>query len=97
MNDDSIFSVDSVVSGDVYYDSNYPPNNWGVQQLLIWNKAENHWSDNYWLAPDSMQGEFILKFDQPRIVHTITIVNTHNSVWQDRGTNEFKVTKIYFN
>ena len=97
MNDDSIFSVDSVVSGDVYHDSNYPADNWGVQQLLIWNKAENHWSDNYWLAPDSMQGEFVLKFDQPRIVHTITIVNTHNSVWQDRGTNEFKVTKIYFN
>ena len=78
-------------------DGNYPSDNWGVQQLLIWNKAENHWSDNYWLAPNKKQGEFILKFDQPRIVDTITIVNTHNSVWQDRGTNEFKVTKIYFN
>ena len=77
-------------------DSNSPSDTWGVQQLLIWNKAENHWSDNYWLAPDSMQGEFVLKFDQPRIVHTITIVNTHNSAWQDRGTNEFKVLKIYF-
>ena len=43
-----------------------------------------------------MQGEFILKFDQPRIVDTITIVNTHNSAWQDRGTKEFKVIEDIF-
>ena len=52
---------------------------------------------NYWIAPQEMQGEFVLKFDQPRIVETITIVNMHNPGYNDRGTNEFKVTNnIYF-
>ena len=47
---------------------------------------------NYWMAPQEMQGEFVLKFDQPRIVETITIVNMHNPGYNDRGTKEFKVT-----
>ena len=46
---------------------------------------------NYWLAPNKMQGEFVLKFDQSRTVDTITIVNAHNPTWNDRGTKEFKV------
>ena len=44
------------------------------------------------MAPQEMQGEFVLKFDQPRIVETITIVNMHNPGYNDRGTKEFKVT-----
>ena len=44
------------------------------------------------MAPQEMQGEFVLKFDQPRTVETITIVNMHNPGYNDRGTNEFKVT-----
>ena len=49
---------------------------------------------NYWLAPDGMQGEFVLRFDQSRTVDTITIVNSHNPCCNDRGTNEFKVTNV---
>ena len=49
---------------------------------------------NYWLAPNKTQGEFVLRFDQPRLVETITIVNTHNPGHNDRGTNEFKVSDV---
>ena len=45
---------------------------------------------NYWLAPDNMKGEFILRFDQSRTVDTITIVNSRNPCCNDRGTNEFE-------
>ena len=47
---------------------------------------------NYWIAPNEIQGEFVLKFDQPRTVDTITIVNAYNFPHYDRGTNEFKVS-----
>ena len=49
---------------------------------------------NYWLAPNKKQGEFVLRFDQPRLVDTITIVNTHNPLHNDRGTKEFKVVSV---
>merc|ERR1711973_901214 len=83
-------SRDYVVSGDVYY---YPDERWKVENLLTWSIPEVFpqpgMNGNYWLAPDGMQGEFVLRFDQSRTIDTITIVNSHNL--NDRGTNEFKV------
>jgi len=90
-------SKDYVVSGDVYTDipRGYPADTWVVENLLTWSIPEVFPYDgsyaNYWLAPNDMQGEFVLKFDQTRTVDTITIVNTHNPGHNDRGTNEFKV------
>merc|ERR1711973_697657 len=85
-------SEDYVVSGDVYY---YPDERWKVENLLTWSIPEVFpqpgMNGNYWLAPDGMQGEFVLRFDQSRTVDTITIVNSHNPCCNDRGTNEFKV------
>ena len=61
---------------------------------MTWSIPEQYPYDgrdaNYWIAPDNMQGEFILRFDQPRTVDTIRMVNARNN--NDRGTNEFKVT-----
>ena len=48
---------------------------------------------NYWLAPNGNQGSFILKFDEPRTVSKITVVNTHNGGLNDRGTRTFEVCK----
>ena len=88
-----IFIIDYVVSGDVYY---YPDERWKVENLLTWSIPEVFpqpgMNGNYWLAPDGMQGEFVLRFDQSRTVDTITIVNARNL--NDRGTNEFKVPKV---
>merc|ERR1719414_96362 len=84
-------SRDYVVSGDVYNE------NFKVENLLTWSIPEARFPSagsmgNYWLAPQKMKGEFVLKFDQPRTVDTITIVNMYNSPnYADRGTNEFKV------
>jgi len=78
-------SEDYVVSGDVYSDT------YKVENLLTWSIPEQYSYDgaNYWLAPDNTPGEFILRFDQPRTVDTIYLVNARNN--NDRGTNEFKV------
>ena len=59
---------------------------------MTWSIPEQYSYDgaNYWLAPDNTPGEFILRFDQPRTVDTIYLVNARNN--NDRGTNEFKVT-----
>merc|ERR1712198_170071 len=94
-------SEDYVVSGDVY-PGQPPAETWKVENVLTWSIPEywvvsSSWEENfrsygnYWMAPQEMQGEFVLKFDQPRIVETITIVNMHNPGYNDRGTNEFKV------
>jgi len=95
-------SSDYVVSGDVW-PGQPPAETWKVENVLTWSIPE-YWVvpssggdadlsyGNYWIAPNEMQGEFVLKFDQPRIVETITIVNMHNNPGNnDRGTNEFKV------
>jgi len=84
-------SADYVVSGDVYTDKDqYPADTWKVENLLTWNIPEVFPNGgnyaNYWVAPNDFPGEFILRFDKPRTVDTITMVNTRN-----RGTNEFKV------
>merc|ERR1712198_778020 len=90
-------SEDYVVFGDVYTDTQngYPADTWKVENLLTWSIPEVYPTGgsyaNYWLAPNQMQGEFVLKFDQSRTVDTITIVNAYNPTWNDRGTNEFKV------
>jgi len=80
---------DIVVSGDVYSDV------FVVKNALTWHIPEQLPAKgsraNYWLAPDDTEGSFILKFDQPRNVEAITLVNTHNGLNKDRGTNEFKV------
>ena len=94
----SIFVIDYVVFGDVYTDTQngYPADTWKVENLLTWSIPEVFPTGgsyaNYWLAPNQMQGEFVLKFDQSRTVDTITIVNAYNPPFYDRGTNEFKVS-----
>ena len=83
----SILFSDTVISGDVLTE------NFSVQNAFNWSIPEV-WSTttpNYWLAPNNAQGEFILEFDQPRIVRVIILVNTHNGNGNDRGTKEFKV------
>ena len=63
---------------------------------MIWNIPEiGPSTPNYWLAPNSAEGEFILEFDQPRLVSVIILVNTHNGNGNDRGTKEFKVNVIF--
>jgi len=65
---------------------------WSIPERFPSASYENYSFDaNYWLAPSDLQGEFVLRFDQPRTVDTITIVNTHNADHHDRATNEFKV------
>merc|ERR1712198_233018 len=89
-------SRDSVVSGDFYgKDEGWP--GWKVSNVLSW-KIPEVWQDlyqffpsSYWLLPNGEQGEFILEFDQPRIVDTLTLVNTHNAHYMDSGTKEFQV------
>ena len=85
---------DYVISGDSYDESRFP-----IKNVLTWSIPEVYVSiddsrfANYWLAPDNSQGHFILKFDQPRTIDTITLVNTFNGGFNggDSGTNEFKV------
>jgi len=88
-------SEDHVVNGNVYYDGNYPSDTWRVQNLLTWSVPEIFPNGgnfaNYWLAPNKYQGAFVLKFDQPRTVSKITVVNTHNGGLNDRGTRTFEV------
>jgi len=86
-------SEDYVISGDEYDGSRFP-----IKNVLTWNIPEVYASDvidshfaNYWLAPLEYQGHFILKFDQPRTIDTITLVNTLNPKFNNCGTNEFKV------
>merc|ERR1712243_114039 len=87
-------SQDFVVSGDVYSAvPSYPIDTWGVQNVLKWSIPEVFPKAgslaNYWIAPSNTQGEFVLRFDQPRTVDTITIVNSRNPGYNDRGTKEF--------
>jgi len=82
--------ADYIVSGDVFNE------NFKVENILTWSIPEARFPSagsmgNYWIAPNEIQGEFVLKFDQPRTVDTITIVNAYNFPHYDRGTNEFKV------
>jgi len=92
-------SKDYVVSGDVYTAGGWPADTWGVQNLLTWSIPEVFPDGpgsyaNYWIAPDGAtgaKGEFVLRFDQSRLVDTITMVNSRNPCCNDRGTNEFKV------
>merc|ERR1712126_74848 len=88
-------SQDQVVNGNVYTDNRYPSNTWNVQNALSWSTPEVFPSGgnfaNYRLAPNGNQGEFILKFDEPRTVSKITVVNTHNGGLNDRGTRTFEV------
>merc|ERR1712198_352741 len=79
-------SRDYVVSGDVYNE------NFKVENLLTWSIPEARFPSagsigNYWLAPDGIQGEFVLRFEKSRTVETITIVNAYNPPFYDRGTN----------
>ena len=76
--------TDTVISGDVWNEEI------SVQNAFIWDIPEVFW-ENYWISPDGAQGEFILEFDQPRVVSVIILVNTHNGIKKDRGTKEFKV------
>ena len=83
---------DSVISGDVF-NAKYP-----VKNSFIWSIPEIGPLtpiSNYWLAPGGAEGEFILEFDQPRLVSVIILVNTHNGNGNDRGTKEFKVNVIF--
>ena len=89
----SYSNSDYVISGDEYDGSRFP-----IKNVLTWNIPEVYASDvidshfaNYWLAPLEYQGHFILKFDQPRIIDSITLVNTLNPRFNNCGTNEFKV------
>ena len=85
--------TDYVISGESHNDEWFP-----VKNVLTWSIPEvrlglhGDIGANYWLAPLGTQSHFILKFDQPRTVDTITLVNTFNGdVWRNSGTNEFKV------
>ena len=84
--------LDSVISGDVF-NAKFP-----VKNSLIWSIPEIGPLplNNYWLAPHLAEGEFILEFDQPRVVSVIILVNTHNGNGNDRGTKEFKVNIFIF-
>jgi len=90
-------SEDYVISGDSYDETRFP-----IENVLTWSIPEahndgttnptNYWrTKNYWLAPINTPGQFILKFDQPRTVDTITLVNTFNDDARNCGTKEFKV------
>ena len=84
----------TVISGDAWNEET------SVQNAFLWNIPElGNWGNggpNYWLSPDYAQGEFILEFDQPRIISVIILVNTQNGNGYDRGTEEFKVS-IFLN
>jgi len=85
-------SEDYVISGESHNDEWFP-----VKNVLTWSIPEvrlglhGDIGANYWLAPLGTQSHFILKFDQPRTVDTITLVNTFNDEARNSGTNEFKV------
>jgi len=85
-------SEDYVISGDSYDESRFPIKNvltWSIPEVRVGWHGTN--GANYWLAPLEYQGHFILKFDQPRTIDTITLVNTFNDDARNSGTNEFKV------
>jgi len=88
-------SADFVVSGDDVYTGSYTADVFAVKNALTWNIPEKFPSRGhratYWITPNHTPGTFILKFDQPRKVEVITLVNTHNGYHKDRGTKEFKV------
>ena len=81
--------LDTVISGDVWSEV------FSVKNSLKWSIPEVGQSTgpgaNIWIAPFKSLGEFILKFDQPRVVSVIMLVNTHNGDWFNMGTKEFKV------
>ena len=80
---------DEVVDGQFWTDSDYAFRTWQMENVLTWSIPERS-TENYWLGEGESQSYFALKFDKPRIVSLITIVNTHNGDWQGRGTEEFK-------
>jgi len=86
-------SQDYVISGDSYDERRFPIENvltWSIPEVYRYGTSSRF--ANYWLAPLNSSGQFILKFDQPRTVDTITIVNTFNGDEnRDSGTEEFKV------
>merc|ERR1711915_531155 len=90
-------SQDYVISGDSYDERRFPIENvltWSIPEVYRYPQGYPTSSRfaNYWLAPLNSPGQFILKFDQPRTVDTITIVNTFNGdVHHNCGTEEFKV------
>ena len=81
--------LDTVISGDVWSEV------FSIKNSLKWSIPEVGQSTgpgaNFWIAPFKSLGEFILKFDQPRVVSVIMLVNTHNGDWFNMGTKEFKV------
>ena len=73
----------TVHSGDIYSSA------YSVDKLLTWSKPEA--IGNFWLAPDHMTGGgFILKISSTTI-SKIQLVNTHNTIANDRGTKSFKI------
>ena len=80
--------TDTVISEDFWSE------NLSVKNTFIWSIPEllSNLTRLYWVAPANAQGEFILEFDQPRVVSVIILVNTHNGDWNNMGTKEFKVS-----
>lgn len=45
-----------------------------------------------WLLPDNTEGWVDVRFESPRIVHSVTLSNCHNTSYLDRGSEKVRVT-----
>ena len=78
-----------IISADTYYGME----KYNAEHVLTRNGEDIAWT--YWLAPDGMQGEFVMDMSSVVLVMGVELVNTVNyqraGHQRDRATGAFKV------
>ena len=62
-------------------------------KFLLTREDKDIYGKNYWLGPEQRACNFILNLGCSQTINGIQLVNTHNDVYKDRSTKQFRYTR----